>query len=227
MTLILIVLVVAASATVMYLWLRPPPRSSSNRVFGPPVERWLFDHTAKSTGFTEPSAEDEALQRREALKMRASEGDTKALRDAHELADAPLYCQVLDALVEQAAARQETLRALVSEVATSNSLRGNIRLAGLVIEAWKKQPTKRATGEALHIAALSDDAKTYQAAVELAVEYSRSRKLPELSSEDVIALVESQYWALSSEARSSGAGFALKQRLAGVRRELTTAATTL
>jgi hypothetical protein len=226
MTLIFIVLVVAVSAALMYLWLRSPSASSINRELARPVGRGLFDHSAASIGQSQPSAADDALPRREALKRRAAEGDVEALREAHTLADARLYCEVLDALVEQAAARQETRRALVSEIATSNSLRANIRLAELVIQAWKDQPTKRATAEALHIAALSDDAKTYQAAVELAVEYSRSGKLPELSVEDLIALVESQYWALSSEARSSGAGFTLKERLAGVRRELTTAATT-
>jgi hypothetical protein len=226
MTLIFIVLVVAVSAALMYLWLRSPSDSSNNRVLAPPVVRGLFDHSATGIGQSEPSAAADALPRRAALKRRAGEGDVEALRGAHALADARLYCEVLDALVEQAAARQETRRALVSEIATSNSLRANIRLAELVIQAWKDQPTKPATAEALHIAALSDDAKTYQAAVELAVEYSKSGKLPELSVEDLIALVESQYWALSSEARSSGAGFAMKERLAGVRRELTTAATT-
>jgi hypothetical protein len=228
MIFIFIALVVALAAAVaaMYRWQRGVADSSGDRALASPVQRGLFDHSANGPDRAKVSAANQAFQNRAALKKRASEGDVESLRDAHESADVGLYCEVLDALVEQAATRQETLQALVSQIATSNNLRANIRMAELVIEAWKNEPTRRATAEALHIAALSDDATTYQAAVEAAIEYSRSGRLPQLSAEDLIALVESQYWALSSEARSSGAGFALKQRLAGVRRELTTATTT-
>jgi hypothetical protein len=226
MILIFIALLVAGAAAAMYVWQRGAPDSSGDRALASPVRRGLFDHFANEPDQAEASAANEAFQKRALLKKRASEGDVESLRDAHQLADAGLYREVLDLLVEQAAARQETLRALVSQIATSNNLRANIRMAELVIEAWKNEPTGRATAEALHIAALSDDATTYQAAVEAAIGYSRNARLPQLSADDLIALVESQYWVLSSDARSSGAGFALKQRLAGVRRELTTAATT-
>jgi hypothetical protein len=227
MILIFIALLVAgAAAAAIYVWQRGAADSNGEDALAPPVRRGLFDHFPNEPDQTEASAAHEAFQKRAVLKKRASEGDVESLRDAHELADAELYHEVLDLLVEQAATRQETLRALVSQIATSNNLRANIRMAELVIEAWKNEPTGRATAEALHIAALSDDATTYQAAVETAIGYSRNGRLPQLSPDDLIALVESQYWVLSSEARSSGAGFALKQRLAGVRRELTTAATT-
>ena len=221
-----IALLLAVAAAAIYLWQREATDSSSDRALASPVRRGLFDHFSGGPDRAEALEANQAFQARASLKKRASEGDVESLRAAYELADAGLYHEVLEALVEQAATGQETLRALVSQIATSNDLRANIRLAELVIEAWKNEPGRRATAEALHIAALSDDATTYQAAVELAIEYSRSGRLPELSAEDLIALVESQYWALSSDARSSGAGFALKQRLAGVRRELTTAATT-
>lgn len=228
MIFIFIVLVVALAVAVyaVYLGARARPNLSSDRAFRPPAPRGLFDHPGETTERAKYEEADEASKHHSALTKRANQGDLAALRDAEELGDPKLCRDVLDVLVEQAASSHETLRALVSEVARSNTLRANIRLAELAIEAWKYEPTKRALAETLHVAALSDDAQTYQAAVDLAVEYWRSGRLPRLSSEDLIALVESQYWVLSSEARSSGAGFALKQGLAGVRRELTTAPST-
>ncbi|MEK6299226.1 MAG: hypothetical protein AABO41_00765 [Acidobacteriota bacterium] len=223
---IAILVVLAAAASVMYLLKRNNPDPRCAPALEPPVQRGLFDHSVKNAEQTELLAADEAFERRAALTKRAAAGEAAALLDAHELNDAKLCREVLDALVEQAATRRETLSALVSLVASSNGLRANIRMAELVIEAWKNEPTSRGTADTLHIAALSDDATTYQAAVELVSEYSRSGRLPQVSAADLIALAESQYWVLSSEARSSGAGFALKQRLARVRRELTAATST-
>lgn len=222
---IAMIVVLAAAASAMYLLKRHTADPSSASAFEPPVQRGLFDHSVKNTEQPELPVAD-AFARRAALTKRAASGEVEALLDARELNDAKLSREVLDALVDQAATQPETLRALVSLVASSDGLRANTRLAELVIEAWKHEPTIRATGDALHIAALSDDAATYQAALELVIGYSRSGRLPQISAADLIALAESQYWVLSSEARSSGAGFALKQRLAGVRRELTAATST-
>ena len=44
-----------------------------------------------------------------------------------------------------------------------------------------------------------------------------------MSAEELRSLFEGEYWLLSSEAKRSGAGFLLKQRLAHVRRELSAA----
>ena len=226
MILIFIALVVALAAAVLAIYLGPRVRAnlSSDHALRPPAPRGLFDHPRENTERANPDDTDEASKRHRELTKRAGEGDVAALRDANASGDARLYQEVLDSLVERAAGSQKTLRALVSEIARSNELRANKRMAELAIEAWKCEPTNGSTAETLHVAALSDDAETYQATVDLAVEYWRSGRLPRLSAEDLVALVESQYWVLSSEARSSGASFALKQGLAGVRRELTTAA---
>ena len=45
-------------------------------------------------------------------------------------------------------------------------------------------------------------------------------RLEGLGAEDLRALFEAEYWLLSSEAKRSGAGFVLKQKLADVRRRL-------
>ena len=226
MIFMLTALVIAGAGAVAALYLRHRGRADSQRdcVVASPVQRGLFD-TSFGGADQADAAAAEAVQRRASLVERARRGDVEALNDVFMLGDSRLYFEALDALVDHAAIRQETLRVLVSRIATNN-MRGNNRLAELVIQAWKSDPTGRTTAEALHIAALSDNAKTYQAAVEIAVGYSLSGRLPQIAAKDLISLVESQYWVLSSEARSSGAGFALRQRLAGVCRELTTAPTT-
>jgi len=71
-------------------------------------------------------------------------------------------------------------------------------------------------------AALSDDAMVYQQAVELVIAHWQKGKLGEFGPEELIELFDSQFWILAPEARHGGAGFALKRRLAAVRRELAT-----
>ncbi|HWN98529.1 MAG TPA: hypothetical protein VNS63_04595 [Blastocatellia bacterium] len=227
MILVLIVLFVALVAVIFAAYVRPGavPELSSNRAVPQPVQRGLFEQTSCTTELDLGEA-DAATHPAAALRKRAVEGDVSALRDAHNLGNNKLYLEMLELLVEQAVIRHDILRALVSEIASDNGLRANVSLAELVMNNWNTEPSERSTVEMLRIAALSDDGKTYEAAVERAVGCWRSGGLPRLSAEDLIALIESHYWVLSSEARSSGAGFGLKQRLAGVRRELTTAAST-
>ena len=75
----------------------------------------------------------------------------------------------------------------------------------------------------LHVAALSDDATVYQAAVETALEFWRKGFLPKISPQELLAILEGEFWLLSSNTRSSGAGFLLKRTLSSARRELETA----
>jgi hypothetical protein len=72
----------------------------------------------------------------------------------------------------------------------------------------------------LHVAALSNDAAVYQTAVETALEFWRGGLLSEVSAQELRAILEGEFWILSSPARSSGAGFLLKRALAVARREL-------
>jgi hypothetical protein len=72
----------------------------------------------------------------------------------------------------------------------------------------------------LHVAALSDDAAVYQNAVETALEFWRERHLSEISAPELRSILEGEFWILSSPTRGSGAGFLLKETLAGARREL-------
>jgi hypothetical protein len=88
------------------------------------------------------------------------------------------------------------------------------------IEHWQESPDRNSAAEMLHTAALSDDAATYETAVELALQSWREGKLRDVSAVELQSLFSGEFWLLSSAARSSGAGFVLKRTLANANREL-------
>ena len=88
------------------------------------------------------------------------------------------------------------------------------------IRAFQQTPDRTSTTKLLHVAAQTDDAKTYGRAIELVLMSWRERTLSDLSAKDLQTLFSSEYWLLSSRARTSGAGFILKQTLSNAQREL-------
>ena len=76
------------------------------------------------------------------------------------------------------------------------------------------------TADLLRVSALSDDAGTFGRAVSEVLEVWEGGRLEGLSAEALRSLFEAEYWLLSSEAKRSGAGFVLKQKLADLRRRL-------
>jgi hypothetical protein len=88
------------------------------------------------------------------------------------------------------------------------------------IRTWQQSPDRNSTTKLLHIAALTDNAKTYGRAIELVLLSWRDGSLTGLSAVELKALVNSEYWVLSSRTRTSGAGFVLKQTLSNANREL-------
>jgi hypothetical protein len=199
--------------------------------FGKKQEKAIQPFEARGL-FSAPASEDdnaraskrltEAARKRTELMDRARLGDTSVLCDAHATGNSGLYKDALDALLEKASESQESLSALVNHIAKSNELRASTKLAETLFLNWKAHPTRRSTIEMLHIAALSDDAAMYQIAVEEILLLHQDGKLA-ISDEDLLALVESEFWVLASEARLGGAGLQLKQTLADVRRKLATA----
>ncbi len=213
-------LALTGAAFTIYLWQRTPSDATDNRVVPAPQFGGLFDRP-DATLIAEERQQTIASRRRKLLEL-ARSGNLNSLTEAHAAVDSVLYADVLDGLVEWASERQENLAALVSLVSKSNELRANKQLARRLIDAWKTAPNRRSTTEMIHIAALSDDARTYEHAVEAALEGWRSGRLPGFRPEELVELFISQYWVIAPEARRGGVGFALKRRLLGVRRELAT-----
>jgi hypothetical protein len=162
----------------------------------------------------------EDVLRRETLVARAASGERETLALAHESGDAGLYEEVLNALVLKASESDAGLLALVSYITRAEELRVNRRLAEALMESWQKAPGRSATAKMLHIVALADDASLYQRAVEMALHFWREGRMREMTAMELRALADGEYWVLSSNSRSSGAGFMLKRTLARLRREL-------
>ena len=85
---------------------------------------------------------------------------------------------------------------------------------------FQQSPNKTSTTKLLHVAALTDDAKNYGRAIELVLMSWRDGTLSDISAKDLQALLNSEYWVLSSRTRTSGAGFVLKETLSKANREL-------
>jgi hypothetical protein len=187
--------------------------------------RGLFDDA--TPGYLVEGVEDsdrletEAHEKLEnSLCERAARGDLEALRDARATGDAALYRLVLDALVGRSAESPTDVHALAAYIARSEDLRSTPALAEMLLDGWRRHPTRASTAELLRVSALSDDAGTFGRAVSEVLEVWEDKRLGGVSAGELISLFEGEYWLLSSEAKRSGAGFVLKQKLADARRRL-------
>lgn len=200
----------------LYLWQKPRRVYAEDVLPPPPGARGLFadNPSLEDTPAQLTAATDAATQ----LFERARQGDRSALADAHKTRDRAVYDRVLSELISQADSEAKLL-GLTSYV-SQHELPVNDSLAQAIIESWKQSPDRNTTAKALHFAALSDNADTYRTAVELAMNLWREGKLSDISTAELKALFEGEFWVVSSGSRSSGAGFSLKQTLADARREL-------
>lgn len=106
------------------------------------------------------------------------------------------------------------------EHAHDDELEARKALAEEFIDAWQVSPDRVSTAKMLHLAALADDADTFRTAVETALKVWQRGSVPDLSAAELQILFNSEFWILSSAARSSGAGFVLKRTLSRAKREL-------
>src|SRR5690349_2422766 len=116
-------------------------------------------------------------------------------------------------------AEHELLTSGEAERETDQTLRAREELDA-AIQSWRESPTKSSIATMLHLAATTDDAETYRATVELALDSWQGRSITDLSAGELLTLMNSEYWLLSSQTRSSGAGFVLKRTLSTAKREL-------
>jgi hypothetical protein len=193
----------------VYFW-QKPAKSQSIPLPPPPPTSGLFPETrlpvaeivAENNGHTE-------------LLSRAENGELKVLSEANGL---PIYSDVLDSLVTQAATEPKLL-SLASYV-KQNNLPVNKALADAMLRSWQAAPSRQSTPKMLHFAALTDDVEIYRNAVETAMSYWRSGKLNDISTTELLALFNGEFWVLSTGVRNSGNGFILKRTLSSARREL-------
>ena len=170
-----------------------------------------------------PVSRPDAAAERQALLARAEEGDQATLADAREMRDARLYDSVLNALIEKTSSCQQDFDALVKRILENGDLPANANLAERVIEQYKASPDRGRTARTVHLAALSNDAAIFEKAVGTILQLWSEGRIPEVTAEELRELFESEYWVLGEKARQAGPGYALRQRLAEVRRQLATA----
>ena len=211
----------AALAYVVYLWQRPASDDAANHYLQPaaPQFRSLFTN-ADSPEFAQANKREARAisgEQRAVYLTRAAQNDKESLRDAHALGDRDLYDEVLNRLLAQTRDSVDDMRALAAYIVEHQGLRGNRNLAEAFFRIWQNAPERASTARMLRVAALSDDAEMFRRAVETTIELRRRAQLS-VSTEDLCALVESEYWLLAPEARSSGAGFVLKETIAELRR---------
>jgi hypothetical protein len=210
---ILVVLVLA-----VYFWQKPSVQSKLAGVeeyaaLPPNKARGLFPDTAN-----ELVADSTNVQSRQQLLERALAGDNSAADEARKNFDPATYDEILAALVRHADSDAKLL-SLLTHV-TRAEMPVTKDLARAAIRAWENSPDRSSTARTLHITALADDARLYQSTVQSALKLFRSGSLNGVSAMELRALFDGEYWVLSNQTRSSGAGFILKLVLAKARREL-------
>ena len=212
-----VLLVFAASYAILRT--RRSPSSPDAEHLPPGVSaRGLFGDADLSV----PAEADESPEKLRAgeLRERAARGDLGALDEANASGDPALYRFVLDGLVGLCSGDGARLRSLSSYVARGEGLRASPELAEMLLGEWRRNPALGSTADLLRVSALSDDAGTFGRAVSEVLQFWEDGRLEGLSAESLRSLVEAEYWLLSSEAKRSGAGFVLKQKLADARRRL-------
>lgn len=180
-------------------------------------------HAEEMKLLAQAEAERRAGEERLGLLGRAAEGDKAALNEAHKRGDAEFYREILRKLVAHAEGDEEALRSIAEHILDSRALRSSGEFAAIMIERLSAAPDQTSLARMLHLAALSDDATVFKRAVEVALNLFGGGRLPRVSAEDFLATVESAYWLIGAEVRSSGSGFLLKRLIVDVRRGLAAA----
>jgi len=216
------IFILAFFAVAIYFWQKPAASTEAEALPAPPGRGLFIDGSPDGHELARAEVDSEstanAAAKRGELLEHAKAGEKSALLEASNIEDAELYDEALNLLIA-AADSDPKLFALVSYI-TRHELRVNQNLADRVMGSYKRAPDRSSTSKMLHVAALSDDAAVYQEAVETALEFWRKRRLSEMSAQELRSILEGEFWILSSNTRSSGAGFLLKRALRGAHREL-------
>jgi hypothetical protein len=196
--------------------LQPPP---------PPPDPALFAPDPMEIAELRAEAERNTAAVREADWLyRARAGELDVLREINPRVNRPAYDAALSALVQRIGDASFADLSVLSGFLIDHNLPASRALMSAVAAHCQTSPDRSSAIMLLHIAARTDSADAFAEAFDLLATAGVERKLPALSSNELMTLAESEFWLLSDTQRNSGAGFLLKQKLAGARRELAAAA---
>jgi hypothetical protein len=118
----------------------------------------------------------------------------------------------LEILTDRAHQSEDVL-ALCSFVLNHKSFNVNQKLTNKFQVCWENAPDLQKTNWIFELALRADNADLFQTVFNKAQQFINNGKLSDLSSDDLRELATSHFWLLSPNARMSGAGFWLKQKL--------------
>ncbi len=87
------------------------------------------------------------------------------------------------------------------------------------MQIWRDLPSRKNTLELLYIASQSENGTVYSDVAKSVLESWHKGKINDLSAEDLAQMLESHFWLLPSEQRTSGMSFGLNQEIASLRRK--------
>jgi hypothetical protein len=197
------------------------PRSNADAELPPPYgARGLFGGDAAPRALPEVGEDAASKDFERELRERASRGDLETLKEARESGRDGLYNLILGIMLERSEGDAVALRALTNFVARGGALYSTPALAAAALEDFVREPVRARVPVTLRVAALSDDAAAFERAMTAVLRVWLEGRLAGVNAEELRVIFDAEYWLLSSEARRSGAGFQLKQKLAQVRRSL-------
>lgn len=85
-------------------------------------------------------------------------------------------------------------------------------------EFWELAPNRRNTVQLLHLAAQTESGKIFSETAENVIQHFQAKKIEDIKAEQLAQILESHFWLLPNEERTSGVSFWLKQEIAGLRR---------
>lgn len=87
------------------------------------------------------------------------------------------------------------------------------------LKTWQNTPNRQNTSELLYIASQSESGEIYAKTAAEVLKFWKEGKLVCFSADNLAEILESHFWLISSEQRTSGVKFGLYQELADLRRK--------
>lgn len=183
----------------------------------PPVYRSLFEPSDAEIRALEDERQSEQRKKtQQEIYSKAEANDFYSLLEAQSF-ELDFYDKVLSKLAQNAETDEKLL--LLCAFLNENNLRTNTEVVKRSKTFWQKSFDKKDTIQLLHFSAKTESAEIFSETLEIVIQHWRKDFIKNINFEELQRLAESEFWLLPSDARTSGAGFLLKQQLANLREE--------
>ncbi len=215
---ILLIFVAIGSVSFFIIRRKSLPPATQDSFNPPPTYRSLFAPDEEELRLWQ-SEQDEKLQteRREELRQdllsRAEIKDYNSLLEAKTFGDSRLYDEVFEVLLRIDSDK-------LTDFVTRNGLSVKTDLVELSQKKLLENPTVSNLTKFVHLSALCNSAEVYLQTIETTKILWNDKQLGDISAERLVEILNCHYWLLAGDARVSGAGYLLKEKLASVRREI-------